>query len=167
MTILRKLKNHLFPSKTKNVQTSHFYKFSPTCQISDLNIIYEQYFDRRTDGCFVEVGAFDGEYASNTSGLADIGWLGFYIEPVPRYFEKCFARHRDNKNITVGRHAIGPKKGKVTMNVGGALSTISDEMRENFESLDWAKESFQREKIEVEQITLENFFIKNKVKKKV
>ena len=46
------------------------YNLSPTCQIPGLDKIYEEYFGD-TLGLFVEVGAFDGESVSNTSGLAD------------------------------------------------------------------------------------------------
>ncbi len=112
----------------------------------------------------MEVGAYDGEYASNTSGLADIGWSGYYIEPVLQYFQRCKARHVRNKNITVSQCAIGAELGEVEINVGGPLSTIRDDVKWNFESLDWAKGNFTGEKIRVNQLTLEQYLIEHQVK---
>ena len=45
-------------------------------------------------GTFVEIGAYDGESFSNTSFLADLGWNGLYVEPVPKFAALCRARHR-------------------------------------------------------------------------
>lgn len=138
--------------------TEHkYFKCSPTCQVPTLWTFYEQYFGCRSDGCFVEVGAFDGEYTSNTSGLADIGWVGYYIEPVPEYYQRCKARHAGNANVVVSRYAIGSASGNATIHVGGALSTISHEIRENFDSLEWAKGRFTGETIEVAQVTLDEY----------
>src|SRR5258706_14970608 len=59
-----------------------FHRRPNLCQIPILEGLYEQLFGQRADGCFVEVGAFDGETYGNTAGLADLGWTGLYIEPV-------------------------------------------------------------------------------------
>lgn len=165
MFILRKIRNYFSPSIPTTNEPLHFYKLSLTCQVPKLNIIYEQYFDRRSDGYFVEVGAYDGEYSSNTSGLADIGWFGYYIEPVPEYFQHCKIRHAKNRNITVSQYAIGIEQGKVEINVGGPLSTISDEMRIHFDSLDWAKDGFKLgKKVQVDQLTLEGYLVEHGLK---
>ena len=145
-------------------ELSSFYTLSPTCQIPNLEIIYEQYFGQKTDGLFIEFGAYDGEYASNTSGLADIGWEGYYIEPVPEFFLRCKERHANNKNITVSQYAIGSESRKIEINIGGPLSTISDDMKENLENLDWAKNIFTQEKIIANQITLEKYLLEHEVK---
>jgi FkbM family methyltransferase len=150
-------------ASTKNHE--RFYKMSPTCQIPGLDSVYEQYFGRKTNGCFVEVGAYDGEYVSNTSCLADVGWTGYYIEPVHEYFQRCSTRHAKNKNIIVSQLAIGAETGRVDVNVGGALSTISDVMKRNFESLEWSKSSFSgNKKIRVDQLTLDEYLTSHAVK---
>lgn len=164
MSILGRIRRYLKPSAPAAGETPRFYKLSPTCQIPKLDVIYEQYFGRRTDRYFVEVGAYDGEYASNTSGLADIGWTGYYVEPVPEYFQRCKARHAKNKNITVSQCAISAQPGEVEINVGGPLSTIRDDVKQNFESLDWARENFTGEKIQVHQLTLEQYLVKHGAK---
>lgn len=99
---------------------------SNTCQISNLREIYLQYFNK-IDGYFVEVGAFDGESFSNTSGLADLGWSGIYIEPVPEYINKCRQRHQYN-NVQFEECAIGTSNTNGKIYVAGGLSTLSNNM---------------------------------------
>lgn len=135
-----------------------FYRLSPTCQIPRLGDLYAAYFGERSHGFFVEIGAFDGEYASNTSGLADLGWSGVYAEPVERNYEACRERHKDNGAVSVRRVAIGDRPGKAQIDVAGPLSTMDAETRATFEGLDWARDWFagaQRES--VEQMTLDAF----------
>ncbi len=143
-----------------------FYTLSPTCQIPNLGIIYEQYFGKRHYGTFIEVGAFDGEYVSNTSGLADIGWNGVYIEPVPEFFSKCKFRHKKNKNVKVIQTAVGAEDGSLIINIGGPLSTAHNEMRENFKNLEWAKSNFSNESTCIANLTtLDSLLEQNMVKK--
>lgn len=163
---LRGLKQSKGLSSNTIVETHGYYKFSLTCQIPKLGDLYEHYFGQKNDGLFVEVGAYDGEYASNTSGLADLGWTGFYIEPVPEYFRRCELRHATNKQITVSQFAIGAERANVKINVGGPLSTTREDVRQNFERLAWAEGHFAGEEIEAEQITLEDYLIESNVKPK-
>ena len=162
--IIRKIKRFIKASTPVVDEPTCFYNLSPTCQVPRLAVIYERYFGRRIDGCFVEVGAYDGDYASNTSGLADIGWTGYYIEPVPAYYHRCKVRHASSKNITVSQIAIGADRKTVEINVGGPLSTIRDEVKQIFETLDWARDNFTGEKIYVQQLTLENYLIKHTIR---
>lgn len=164
MRVLWKIKGFFREKHVCFSEPAGFYKFPPSCQVPKIDVIYEQYFGQRTDGCFVEVGAFDGEYSSNTSGLADIGWTGYYIEPVPEYCQRCRKRHESNKNVTVSECAIGSEPGNVEVNVGGPLTTIRDEVKQNFKSLDWAKGFFVGNKIQVKQLTLEDYLVKHGVK---
>jgi FkbM family methyltransferase len=116
------------------------YKFSTTCQIppSNLNEIYLKYFGYKTNGYFVEVGAFDGESYSNTSGLADIGWNGLYIEPVNSYYTACQNRHKKNSNIQVINRAISFEDNQIlTINISGPLSTVSEKSLNNFKRMNW------------------------------
>ena len=111
---------------------------SETCQIDGLEDIYELFLGRKKDGYFVEFGAYDGEYVSNTSGLADIGWNGLYIEPVTLFYDKVKERHKGN-NVSIVKCAVSDKKGDVKINIGGVLSTIDDNMVDTFNSMDWSK----------------------------
>jgi FkbM family methyltransferase len=111
----------------------------------------------------VEVGAYDGEYASNTSALADLGWTGYYIEPVPEFFERCRMRHAKNRSVTVSQYAIGVEQGNMQIHVGGPLSTSRDDVKKAFNDLDWAKGYFTGEKILAKQLTLEEYLVEHSV----
>lgn len=41
------------------------------------------------NGFFVEAGALDGLFMSNTKILEDLGWKGLLIEPSPKAYKKC------------------------------------------------------------------------------
>lgn len=108
------------------------YPVASTCQIPFFKSLPELLtfvFGYKTDGVFVEVGAYDGESFSNTSGLADIGWTGHYLEPIPAYAAACAARHAGNPRVTV--HAgvcIGEKDGEpVELSTAGPFSTAVDD----------------------------------------
>ncbi len=140
-TIL-KIKEYILNIKSRikrnkiNVLTE-FYPISSTCQIPKLEVYYLNYFGKRMDGYFVEVGAYDGDMVSNTSGLADIGWHGLYIEPIPLYYEKCKERHQFNTNVEVLNLAISNIEEMLTFSLGGVLSTARADVRENFEKIGW------------------------------
>lgn len=102
------------------------FNFSATCQITGLDEIYKKYFSDRENGVFVEVGAFDGETHSNTSGLADAGWHGLYIEPVPEYADMCRERHKNN-NVIVVDNMAGAEWCNRQLKVAGELSTSIDD----------------------------------------
>ena len=142
-----------------------FYPLSETCQIPRLDDLYTQYFGERVDGCFVEIGAYDGEYASNTSGLADIGWRGVYVEPVESSYLACKQRHRSNDAITVRRLVIGESRGDAQIEAAGPLSTTDAPTRARLSTLPWAKHLFAETHVEtVEQITLNDLLETSDVK---
>lgn len=141
---------------------SSFYKLSNTCQINKLSDIYELFLGKKTDGFFVEFGAFDGEYVSNTSGLADLGWSGIYIEPIQEFFQKCVERHKDNKPVVLN-FAIGDKDGgTVKISKGGAISSISEKAIARFNEMEWAKGYHKGEFEEVEIKSLNTILEENK-----
>lgn len=96
---------------------------SSTCQINGLKDIYSKYLNLQ-NGFFVEVGAYDGGTWSNTSGLADIGWSGIYIEPIPIYMNECKKRHNNN-NIIFEECAISNSQTTAEIKIVGGLSTLS------------------------------------------
>jgi len=58
----------------------------------------EKYLNKEK-GTYIELGAFDGEYWSNTKWLEDeLGWTGILIEPSPSQYQKCL-ENRPNNNI--------------------------------------------------------------------
>jgi FkbM family methyltransferase len=103
------------------------YKLSATCQIPNLDQIYTKYFGFFTNNkTFVEIGAYDGESVSNTSGLADAGWKGIYVEPVHSNYVKCLERHQNN-NVIVSNLAIGLNEGVQEIYKNGILSSLDQD----------------------------------------
>jgi FkbM family methyltransferase len=124
------------------------YNVSKTCQITDLNSIYVDYFGYPSKGFFVEVGAFDGESFSNTSCLADHGWKGIYIEPIELHYNACMNRHKHN-DVNVVQCSIGVEEGEIDIFVGGPLTTSDPEQVKRYSEIDWAKHiPFSRGKCE-------------------
>jgi FkbM family methyltransferase len=131
-----------------------FYQPSASCQIPVLAGLYEGLFGCRTDGTFVEVGAFDGETFSNSSCLADLGWRGLYIEPVEPAFRQCQDRHRSNPGVRVINYAIGPEETTIRFWANGQFSTGSIEETAVNAANGWQGNLEARE-ITVPQIRLE------------
>lgn len=48
-----------------------------------------EFFDHKSNGFYVDVGAFDGVHLSNTYSFELQGWRGICVEPHPRYYEFC------------------------------------------------------------------------------
>lgn len=114
------------------------YILSETCQIPELPDIYKLFFGFKRKGFFVECGAYNGETASNTSGLADIGWEGLYIEPIQEYYETCKERHKNNQ-VSVIHRAVGDENKMIQISKAGLISTIQKEKIEKFNTLWWSK----------------------------
>jgi FkbM family methyltransferase len=132
------------------------YALSPTCQIPTLGFLYELFLGNPEDGTFVEAGAFDGETYSNSSCLADRGWRGVYVEPVPGFAEACRRRHAGNPRVSVVVAAIGSAPGEMTITTGGPLSTAAPELAREYRETDWAKGEFARAgEVRVPVVTLD------------
>lgn len=57
-------------------------------QFNQDEFVYENYFKERTDGIFVDIGAYDGVIGSNSLFFENLGWQGVCIEPNPEVFKK-------------------------------------------------------------------------------
>src|SRR5216683_8405461 len=124
---------------TDQPQVAVAYRPHPSCQIPNLGELLANYFGRKTDGTFVEVGAFDGETCSNTSFLADLGWRGVYVEPVPSYAAACRNRHRANADVSVVPCAVGAAEQPITLSIGHVLTTGDAAMASAYRQIDWAR----------------------------
>jgi FkbM family methyltransferase len=165
MKIVNIIKKVFNRTPVSSMELEQYYKLSGTCQIPKLGFLYEKYFGQTDKGVFVEVGAYDGEYVSNTSCLADLGWQGHYIEPVPEYFDKCLNRHQQNTRTKVSNLAIGACNERVQINVSGPMSTIDKETERTFKNLPWAREHMSNQYVDVDQITLDRFLVTNVIEK--
>lgn len=56
-------------------------------------------FKNKTNGVFLDIGAFDGKWASNTLALAERGWGGICVEGSPFSFSKLFMLHEHRSNV--------------------------------------------------------------------
>jgi len=100
--------NGLLPYSVRTpLPPSSFYRPYPDCQVRGLDAIYNAVFGNLKHGVFVELGAYDGQSVSNTCFLADLGWRGVYVEPIPEFASACATRHWRNLNITVVNAAVG------------------------------------------------------------
>jgi FkbM family methyltransferase len=129
-----------------------FYQPSATCQIPRLGEFYEAIFGQRADGTFVEVGAFDGDTYSNTSCLADLGWRGLYVEPVPQWAEVCRWRHRDNPRVTVLECAVDAAPGRLPIHVAHSFSSF------HADAIERSKEVFRNLRPDEALVPLETVF---------
>jgi len=73
--------------------------------------IYETYFYGKTNGCYVDIGAYDGIKLSNTYLFDSLGWCGYCFEPFKEVFDKLEINRPNSKNFNV---AVGHKNAKVT-----------------------------------------------------
>lgn len=92
------------------------------CQIPGLVDFYERHFPNPT-GTFVEIGAFDGRVVSNTCGLADAGWTGYYVEAHPEFARVCGLNHAKNPGVRVFNTAVGDHQGEIDLYVVGECSS--------------------------------------------
>jgi FkbM family methyltransferase len=60
-------------------------------QFGEDKLLFEHFTEKRT-GFYVEVGALDGIYVSNTFFFEQIGWQGVLIEPIAEAANKCAQR---------------------------------------------------------------------------
>jgi len=77
-------KNHLFPPSTLPYNLSDI-KGEPGVGIyNGQNVFVKEVLKNKTNGFFVDAGAHDGEYLSNTLTLErDFNWTGLLVEPSP------------------------------------------------------------------------------------
>ena len=98
------------------------YTPRPDCQIPTLAEIYEKYLPEGSRR-FVEVGAHDGVRVSNTVFLAEAGWHGVYIEPLPEAAALCRVNHAKN-NVVVVNEGVSDHAGTADLYIIGDCSTL-------------------------------------------
>lgn len=140
-----------------------WFVFDESCQIPFLSSIYSQIFGRVEPGVLVEIGAFDGISYSNSSGLLDRGWCGILVEPMPIFAEKCRQRYSENAKVRVIEKAISNQTGNQVLEVAGPLSTLSNQLFEEYKKLEWSKPSVTNSSINVETITLDQLLENEKI----
>ncbi|MCU7957228.1 MAG: FkbM family methyltransferase, partial [gamma proteobacterium symbiont of Bathyaustriella thionipta] len=94
-----------------------------------------KFFDYKNDGFFIEVGAFDGVYLSNTYSFEQEGWRGICIEPIPDMHSLC-SKNRE-KSICIQAAAGSDEKNNELIEfsedeMGLYASCITNERTEEF-----------------------------------
>lgn len=105
------------------------YASTPDNQIPAWNEILIKHIGERTDGFFVEVGAFDGIQWSPSRTLALAGWGGIFFEPQLGEYFRLRANYIDRPDIACIRKAISNFVGKATLFLGGSISTIREDSK--------------------------------------
>ena len=158
--MIRKLLNR-FLSRRNRSTSKTFYESTATCQISNLDRLFSRFLGEHQDGLFVEVGAYDGVFASNTFGLAQQNWKGLLIEPIPKFAAKCRQNYRDYPFIQVVETAVGPpNKLNVTLLLADTLTTANERSFEEYRQVKWAVNSLTGSKLTVPCMSLDEILIK-------
>jgi len=135
------------------------YIISKGCQIENLNDIYLKYFGYKSEGFFVDVGAYNGVDGSNTWGLAEAGWQGICYEPVTLFYNQCVQSHNFHRVKSI-LTCIGNRKGTVDFYVAGTVSTYNEDY---YHSDYWKGEYQSAKKITSDIITLDESLQINEV----
>jgi FkbM family methyltransferase len=110
----------------------------------------------KVDGKYVEVGAYDGIFVSNTWGLAEKGWYGILVEPIPRLAQLCRENYADKPKVKVIETAVGPPgMGEVSLYLAGTLTTANFDTFTEYSHIDWAVNSLTEKKTSVPCSTLD------------
>lgn len=89
------------------------------------DLLLAQFFGYKPTGYFIEIGAYDGFYLSNSYFFEQIGWRGLLVEPLPNQAAACKV---NRPGSVVVQAALGSHGGQVTLTelVGeDALETLS------------------------------------------
>lgn len=110
-----------------------------------------KHFAGKTDGRFLEIGAYDGKTFSNCFALNELGWTGVSIEPSPAAFIGLMKHYDGNNRVKLVNAAISYKEAGLVEfadSRGDAISSTSAAHKER-----WSKyASFQQ--IYVNTITI-------------
>ena len=162
--VRRRLSSWIAPDDSAARARAQFYPQQASCQIPDLSSLYSRFLGERMRGSFVEVGAYDGKFVSNTWGLAARGWQGWMVEPVPHLAARCRRNHAEHPSVQVIERAIGPQGiTEVRLFVAGTLTTANPEAFKEYESVDWASGVLTDKEIVVPCQTLDAFFAEAEV----
>jgi len=163
---IKTLLKHLLayaPAVRAALPPSSFYRPFSDCQVRGLDAIYNAAFGNLKRGVFVEVVAYDGQFVSNTCFLADLGWRGVYVEPIPQFAAACAKRHQRNPDVTVVNAAVGKAAGTTELHLAGVLSTKNENFYSAYRNISWAKKLLSHRKVTAPVVTLNDLLDEHKV----
>ena len=76
---------------------------------------------------YLEVGAYDGVFQSNTLPLNKVlGWSGVLIEPVKEQYEKCKINRTQDVVVNFALSSIEGSDKEISINIAGPMSQVID-----------------------------------------
>jgi FkbM family methyltransferase len=81
-------------------------------------------FGGKTDGFFIEVGAFDGHTLSVSYAFEALGWTGLLVEPIPERAEQARARRPHSRVVNAALSCVG-SAGTATFTYAPTHETLS------------------------------------------
>jgi FkbM family methyltransferase len=83
------------------------------------------FFGFKRDGFFIDVGAFDGVYLSNSHAFEQLGWTGICVEACPEYFDLCVKNRSGSTCIHAACLAAGRGPVEFRAERGGLFSGLN------------------------------------------
>ncbi|WP_081845149.1 FkbM family methyltransferase [Mycolicibacterium aromaticivorans] len=135
----RSLQSRRRQARAGRLDKSFYYPQQLDCQIPQIGNLYSQFLGNRNHGVFVEIGANDGVFVSNTWGLAARSWRGLMVEPVPELAAACRKNHRGHPDVTVVETAINDgSQNEVSLFLAGGLTTANPEQKREYDTIEWS-----------------------------
>jgi len=136
-------------------------------------VIHNRYFSNKTNGTFIECGAFDGVIDSNTLFFyKNLNWTGFNIEPLPNIYEYLKKNRPNDTNLNM---ALSDSDGikKFTQAISNSVHYYGGHFGNG--SLEHTQEHLNElnnrgcrfETFDIETITLPTFFDRYKIEKQI
>lgn len=120
---------------------------------NDEEVFILDFFQYKSKGKFIDIGAYDVFKFSNTRRLFELGFSGILVEPAPKNYWAIKEHYKDEPRISVLNIAIGDTTGEIDFYACEDAVSTSDE-----EHMDkWNKAGVPYEKIKVPQLSAESF----------
>lgn len=128
------------------------------------DFLLQRFFDCQKTGFFVEVGAFDGVFLSNTLLFEQHGWSGICIEPHPEYFHLCQKARRNSLCLNAAcvsedKESLVPFFVEELGLFSGMLGDREADVRSRYEKHGLSFQGFNR--INVPALTLNSILARN------
>ncbi|MBL9138893.1 MAG: FkbM family methyltransferase [Verrucomicrobiales bacterium] len=110
---------------------------------------------------FVDVGANDGFYASNSFPFAARGWQCLLVEPHPEAFARLQQRHRKHPHVRCHAVACGTEPGRLRLWTGANRDTTHATFAPEVHAAavpDWAADSIEVPVVRLDQLLREAGF---------
>lgn len=120
------------------------------------DVLISRFFEGKTLGTYVDVGANHPCNDSVTKNLYDAGWRGVNIEPVPSFFKKLLDERTEDLNLQIGISSIDSVATLYKVNSNLDWSTFDETRAKELEGL-----GNDIERVSIEVKTLDSVLIEN------